>query len=68
MAAEFLRNVNNSFNILNVRVFDIKAASPLAQESNDKLERRRRLKDAIVCGVVRRRAGGQCLCTSAQTI
>ncbi len=31
MKAEFLWNVNTSFDILNVRAFDIKAASPVAQ-------------------------------------
>ena len=47
MTAEFLRNVNTSFDILNVRAFDSKTASPLAQNSNAELDRLRRLKDEV---------------------
>ena len=47
MKAEFLWNVNTSFDILNLGAFDSKAASPVAQESNDELEHRRRLKDDV---------------------
>ena len=47
MTAEFPRNVNTSFDILNVRAFDSKTASPLAQNSNAELDRLRRLKDEV---------------------
>ena len=45
MTADFLRSVNDVFDVLNVRAFDTKVATPLGSSSSEQLERLRSLKD-----------------------
>ena len=45
MTADFLKSVNDVFDMLNVRAFDSKAATPLGSSGSEQLERLRRLED-----------------------